>query len=41
MLMYSARKKSANFMAEYSVWYPATSSVSASGRSNGRRFVSA
>src|SRR6266511_3117647 len=28
-------------MPEYSVWYPATSSVSASGRSNGGRFVSA
>ena len=31
----------ANFMPEYSVWYPATSSVSASGRSNGGRLVSA
>src|SRR5690606_13045779 len=38
---YSAIKKSANFSAEYSVWNPATSSVSASGRSNGTRFVSA
>ena len=28
-------------MPEYSVWYPATSSVSASGRSNGGREVSA
>ena len=26
-----------NFMAEYSVWYPVTSSASASGRSNGTR----
>ena len=41
MFVYSARKKSANFIDEYSVWYPATSSVSASGMSNGRRFVSA
>jgi len=30
-----------NFMAEYSVWYPVTSSDSASARSNGSRFVSA
>ena len=36
MLMYSARKNSANFSDEYSVWKPATSSLSASGRSNGR-----
>src|SRR6185295_2662178 len=28
-------------MAEYSVWYPATSSASASGRSKGSRLVSA
>jgi hypothetical protein len=41
MLMYSARKKNANFIPEYSVWNPATSSFSASGRSNGARFVSA
>ncbi len=40
-LMYSAMKNMANFMAEYSVWYPATSSASASGRSKGRRLVSA
>src|ERR671936_462832 len=40
MLMYSARKNSANFSDEYSVWKPPTSSVSASGRSNGARFVS-
>src|SRR6266540_80309 len=38
---YSPRKNSANLMPEYSVWYPATSSVSASARSNGGRFVSA
>src|SRR5437870_4990378 len=41
MLAYSAMKNIANFMALYSVWYPATSSVSASGRSNGMRLVSA
>src|SRR3972149_11287048 len=41
MLAYSARKKNANFMPLYSVWKPATSSVSASGRSKGTRFVSA
>src|ERR687894_1610308 len=40
MLMYSARKKSANFSEEYSVWKPPTSSPSASGRSNGARLVS-
>ena len=40
MLMYSARKNSANFSDEYSVWKPPTSSPSASGRSNGARFVS-
>lgn len=38
---YSARKKSANPLAEYSTLYPETSSASASGRSNGCRFVSA
>src|SRR5919109_2100499 len=38
---YSARKNMANLIPEYSVWYPATNSVSASGRSNGGRFVSA
>src|SRR5258708_29013915 len=37
----SPRKKSPNFMLEYSVWNPATSSASASGRSNGARLVSA
>src|SRR5438270_5968315 len=41
MFAYSAMKNMANFMALYSVWYPATSSVSASGRSKGMRFVSA
>src|SRR5205085_668121 len=40
MLMYSARKNSANFSDEYSVWNPPTSSDSASGRSNGARLVS-
>src|SRR5215467_7237562 len=35
MLTYSARKNSANFSDEYSVWYPPTSSPSPSGRSNG------
>src|SRR3954447_15808497 len=39
-LMYSARKNIANLIDAYSVWKPATSSVSASGRSNGARFVS-
>ena len=37
----SPRKKSPNFMLEYSVWKPATSSDSASARSNGVRLVSA
>src|SRR3954468_4413298 len=40
MLMYSARKNIANLIDEYSVWNPATSSLSASGRSNGARLVS-
>ena len=31
----------ANLMPEYSVWYPPTSSVSASARSKGGRLVSA
>ncbi len=39
-LMYSARKKNANLIEEYSVWNPPTSSPSASGRSNGARLVS-
>src|ERR1041385_4349405 len=41
MLAYSAMKNAANFMLLYSVWKPATSSFSASGRSKGTRFVSA
>ena len=41
MLTYSAIWMSANRIDEYSVWKPATSSVSASGRSNGVRFTSA
>src|SRR3954451_12389276 len=39
-LMYSARKNMANLIDAYSVWKPATSSLSASGRSNGARLVS-
>src|ERR1700686_4073276 len=41
MLAYSAMKKAANVMLLYSTWKPATSSFSASGKSNGTRFVSA
>ena len=41
MFTYSPVKNIANFMEEYSVWNPAISSDSASGRSNGARFVSA
>ena len=41
MLAYSPRKKRAKCMPAYSVWKPATSSDSASGRSNGLRLVSA
>src|SRR5689334_10503877 len=40
MFTYSARKKSANFSDEYSVWNPPVSSPSPSARSNGRRLVS-
>src|SRR3954453_7545807 len=40
MLMYSAKKNIANLIDEYSVWNPATSSLSASGRSKGARLVS-
>src|ERR1700694_5421171 len=40
-LEYSAMKKKENFMALYSVWYPAISSDSASGTSKGSRLVSA
>src|SRR6266404_3839700 len=41
MLAYSAMKKAANVMLLYSTWKPATNSFSASGKSNGTRFVSA
>jgi len=41
IFMYSARKKNANRMPEYSVWKPAVSSDSASARSKGPRFISA
>ena len=41
MLLYSAKKKSANVIDEYSTLNPATSSASASGKSKGVRFVSA
>src|SRR6266571_2936132 len=41
MLVYSAMKNIANLKLAYSVWKPATSSDSASGKSNGARFVSA
>src|SRR5688500_83914 len=41
MLQYSAIGKRENFIALYSVWYPAMSSDSASGRSNGSLLVSA
>jgi len=38
---YSARKKQANPIDEYSTLYPETSSASASGKSKGCLFVSA
>ena len=41
MLAYSPNQKSAKLIELYSVWYPATSSLSASVRSNGTRCVSA
>src|SRR5216117_635890 len=41
MFTYSAICSRAKRMDEYSVWKPATSSVSASGRSKGVRFTSA
>ncbi len=41
ILLYSASEKRAKPLAEYSTLYPETSSDSASGRSNGCRFVSA
>ena len=40
MLTYSARKNSANFSEEYSVWKPPVSSPSPSARSKGSRLVS-
>ena len=36
---YSAMKKKLHRRPEYSVWKPATSSLSASARSNGARFT--
>src|SRR6476659_3102988 len=41
MLAYSARKNRENLKPLYSVWNPATSSDSASGKSKGARLVSA
>jgi len=41
ILLYSAKKNKAKLIAEYSTLYPETSSASASGKSNGCRFVSA
>src|SRR5690606_28958571 len=41
MFAYSPRKNKANVMEEYSTLNPATSSASASGKSNGWRLVSA
>src|SRR5689334_7778776 len=41
MLVYSAMKNMANIKLAYSVWNPATSSDSASGRSKATRLVSA
>jgi len=41
ILLYSAKKNKAKVIAEYSTLNPATSSASASGKSNGARFVSA
>jgi hypothetical protein len=41
ILLYSARKNSANPIAEYSTLYPETNSASASGRSKGCLLVSA
>src|ERR1700733_4383964 len=41
MLAYSAIKNAAKVMLLYSTWKPATSSFSASGKSNGMRLVSA
>lgn len=41
MFEYSPKKNNANPIDEYSTLYPLTSSASASGKSNGGRFVSA
>src|SRR3989442_14653228 len=41
MLAYSPIKNIANLKLAYSVWKPATSSPSASGKSKGKRLVSA
>ena len=41
MLAYSAMKKNDQRRPLYSVWNPATSSLSASARSNGARFTDA
>ena len=41
MLAYSPNQNIAYIMPEYSVWYPATNSASASGKSKGGLFVSA
>lgn len=41
ILLYSAKKKSAKLIAEYSTLYPETNSASASGKSKGCRLVSA
>src|SRR6056300_2067847 len=41
ILAYSAKKKAANAIPEYSIWKPATISDSPSATSNGARLVSA
>ena len=41
MFAYSPSQNIAYIIPEYSVWYPATNSASASGKSKGGRFVSA
>jgi len=41
ILLYSPKKNMAKIIEEYSTLYPATNSASASGKSNGARFVSA
>jgi hypothetical protein len=41
IFVYSPKKNIAKIMDEYSTLYPATNSASASGKSNGARFVSA